>query len=68
MADASLCGSHPHKATGGTPRLSTVAGAGFMRGVGQGLVGAVAAPVSGGLDLFSSAIEGLDASKEVSAG
>jgi hypothetical protein len=32
--------------------------------VGQGLVGAVAAPVSGGLDLFSSAIEGLDASKE----
>ena len=38
--------------------------AGFVKGVGQGLVGAVAAPVSGGLDLFSSAIEGLDASKE----
>lgn len=27
-------------------------------------MGAVAAPMSGGLDLFSSAIEGLDASKE----
>ena len=38
--------------------------AGFVKGVGRGLVGAVAAPVSGGLDLFSSAIEGLDASKE----
>ncbi len=33
------------------------------QGVGKGLVGAVAAPVSGGLDLFSSAVEGLDASK-----
>lgn len=32
--------------------------------MGKGLVGAVAAPVSGGLDLFSSAMEGLDASKE----
>lgn len=34
-----------------------------MQGVGKGLVGAVAAPVSGGLDLFSSAVEGLDATK-----
>lgn len=38
------------------------------QGVGKGLVGAVAAPVSGGLDLFSSAMEGLDASKELLLG
>jgi vacuolar protein sorting-associated protein 13A/C len=35
-----------------------------VQGVGKGLVGAVAAPVSGGLDMFSSAMEGLDASKD----
>ena len=35
-----------------------------MKGIGKGLVGAVAQPVSGGLDLFSSAFEGLDASKD----
>ena len=38
--------------------------AGFVKGIGKGLVGAVAQPVSGGLDLFSSAFEGLDASKD----
>jgi len=35
-----------------------------VKGIGKGLVGAVAQPVSGGLDLFSSAFEGLDASKD----
>lgn len=38
--------------------------AGFMKGVGKGLVGAVAQPMSGGLDLMSSTFEGLDASKD----
>lgn len=35
-----------------------------MKGVGKGLVGAVAQPMSGGLDLVSSAFEGLEASKD----
>ena len=35
--------------------------AGFVRGAAAGLVGAVAQPVSGGLDLISSALEGVDA-------
>jgi hypothetical protein len=43
-------------------------GAGFMKGVGQGLIGAVAQPVSGGLEFVSSAFEGIDASSSTLIG
>ena len=35
--------------------------AGFVKGVGKGIIGAVAQPVSGGLDLMSSTFEGFGA-------
>eukprot|EP00884_Botryococcus_braunii_P010316 jgi/Botrbrau1/19286/Bobra.0073s0029.1 len=35
---------------------------GFVKGVSKGLIGAVAQPVSGGLEFFSNAFEGIDAS------
>ena len=38
--------------------------AGFFKGVGKGVVGAIAQPISGGLDFASSAFEGIDASKD----
>ena len=38
--------------------------AGFLRGVGKGVVGAIAQPISGGLDFASSAFEGIDATKD----
>ncbi|KAL0043199.1 hypothetical protein WJX82_002022 [Trebouxia sp. C0006] len=37
---------------------------GFFKGVGKGVVGAIAQPISGGLDFASSAFEGIDASKD----
>lgn len=39
-------------------------GAGFLKGVGKGVVGAIAQPISGGLDFASSAFEGIDATKD----
>lgn len=42
--------------------------AGFVKGLGQGLVGAAAQPVSGALDFMSSAFEGIDASSNVILG
>lgn len=44
------------------------AGVGFVKGLGQGLVGAAAQPVSGALDLLSSAFEGIDASSNTILG
>ena len=38
--------------------------AGFFKGLGKGMVGAIAQPISGGLDFASSAFEGIDASKD----
>lgn len=38
--------------------------AGFLKGVGKGVVGAIAQPISGGLDFASSAFEGIDATKD----
>ena len=38
--------------------------AGFFKGVGKGVVGAIAQPISGGLDFASSAFEGIDATKD----
>ena len=37
---------------------------GFFKGVGKGVVGAIAQPISGGLDFASSAFEGIDATKD----
>ncbi|KAL3132004.1 hypothetical protein ABBQ32_14227 [Trebouxia sp. C0010 RCD-2024] len=37
---------------------------GFLKGVGKGVVGAIAQPISGGLDFASSAFEGIDATKD----
>ncbi len=42
--------------------------AGFVKGLGQGLVGAAAQPVSGALDFMSSAFEGIDASSNTILG
>ena len=42
--------------------------AGFVKGLGQGLVGVAAQPVSGALDLLSSAFEGIDASSNTIMG
>ena len=42
--------------------------AGFIKGVGQGLVGAAAQPVSGALDALSSAFEGIDATSNTVLG
>ena len=39
-----------------------------MKGLGQGLVGAAAQPVSGALDFMSSAFEGIDASSNTILG
>ncbi len=39
-------------------------GTGFFKGVGKGVVGAIAQPLSGGLDFASSAFEGIDATKD----
>ncbi len=41
---------------------------GFVKGLGQGLVGVAAQPVSGALDFMSSAFEGIDASSNVIMG
>ena len=38
--------------------------AGFFKGVGKGVIGAVAQPTSGVLDFASSAFEGIDATKD----
>ncbi|DBA67777.1 TPA: hypothetical protein ACH3X2_001211 [Trebouxia sp. C0005] len=37
---------------------------GFFKGVGKGVVGAIAQPISGGLDFASSAFQGIDATKD----
>ncbi|DBB13347.1 TPA: hypothetical protein ACH3X3_005082 [Trebouxia sp. C0006] len=37
---------------------------GFFKGVGKGVVGAIAQPISGGVDFASSAFEGIDATKD----
>jgi vacuolar protein sorting-associated protein 13A/C len=47
-------------------RLNLVTG--FVKGLGQGLVGVAAQPVSGALDFMSSAFEGIDASSNVILG
>lgn len=41
---------------------------GFVKGLGQGLVGVAAQPVSGALDFMSSAFEGIDASSNTILG
>lgn len=50
-----------------TSRICVLA-AGFVKGLGQGLVGAAAQPVSGALDFMSSAFEGIDASSNTILG
>ncbi|DBA67772.1 TPA: hypothetical protein ACH3X2_001206 [Trebouxia sp. C0005] len=37
---------------------------GFFKGVGRGVIGAIAQPIGGGLDFASSAFEGIDATKD----
>ena len=46
------------------PSQTLLGPAGFFKGVGKGVIGAVAQPLSGGLDFASSAFEGIDATKD----
>lgn len=55
---------HPLKLSRAQTQTHLVHDAGFFKGVGKGVVGAIAQPISGGLDFASSAFEGIDATKD----